>query len=455
MKKRVITLCSLYLMLGGTMTEVWAGDYLTNTNQSIGFLRNPSRDAAIDIDGVYYNPAGVSFLDEGWHFQFNWQSPHQKRDSRSSYGALFGANYLNPGTPEADGSASRLYKGRVHVPIQPSLYLAYNKNDWAFQFGFGIIGGGGTCEFKNGVGSFEALVGQMAKTTMEQMNVGFGGYSLDSYLKGKSYFFGTTLAAARKLNEKLSVSLGIRAIYAWNNYDGYIDNITFRMQTNPNDYTIVNYPNNYVLDCKQTGLGLAPIIGIDYKVNDYVNLAAKYEFRTPITVKADAKNNDAFNQMAGQRAAFANYLDEAETQMDLPGYLAVGVQVTPIEKLRLNAGYHMYFDRDTRQWSKDLVKDTNEFTLGAAYDLTDRIEVSAGYQKTMYDQSEANYSDLSFNLNSYSFGLGVGVKVTDKVKLNAAYFQTNYKDHTQTTAVSNIVYHRENRVFGVGVDVNF
>lgn len=448
MKKRVIALCSMCLMLGGMTTEVWAGDYLTNTNQSIGFLRNPSRDAAIDIDGVYYNPAGVSFLDEGWHFQFNWQSPHQKRDSRSSYGQLFGANYLNPGTAEADGSVSRLYKGRVHVPIQPSLYLAYNKNDWAFQFGFGIIGGGGTCEFKNGVGSFEALVGQMGMT---QMGAGFGGYSLDSYLKGKSYFFGTTLAAARKLNEKLSVSLGLRAIYAWNNYDGYIDNITFRTTTG----NIVNVPNNYVLDCCQTGLGVAPIIGVDYKVNDYVNLAAKYEFRTPITVKADAKNNDAFNQMAGQRAAFANYLDDAETQMDLPGFLAVGVQVTPIEKLRLNVGYHLYLDRDTRQWSKSLVKDTNEFTLGAAYDLTDCVEISAGYQKTMYDQSEANYSDLSFNLNSYSFGFGVGVKVTDKVKLNAAYFQTNYKDHTLSTQVSNITFHRENRVFGVGVDVNF
>ena len=274
---------------------------------------------------------------------------------------------------------------------------------------------------------------------------------MDSHLNGKSYYFGTTLAVARKLNEKLSVSLGVRATYAWNNYDGQIANITFRTTTG----NIINVPNSYVLDCTQTGLGVAPIIGVDYKVNDYVNVAAKYEFRTPITVKADASNNADFNNMAANRAAFANYLDGAETQVDMPSMLAVGVQVTPIEKLRLNVGYHMFMDRDTRQWTKDLMKDTHEITLGAAYDLTDRIEVSAGYQKTMYDQSEANYSDLSFNLSSYSFGLGVGVKVTDQVKLNAAYFQTNYKDHTQTTAVSNIVYHRENRVFGVGVDIDF
>ena len=39
-----------------------AGGLLTNTNQNIAFLRNPARDAAIGIDGVYSNPAGVVFL---------------------------------------------------------------------------------------------------------------------------------------------------------------------------------------------------------------------------------------------------------------------------------------------------------------------------------------------------------------------------------------------------------
>ena len=38
---------------------VFAGGILTNTNQSVHFLRNPARDAAIGLDGVYTNPAGV------------------------------------------------------------------------------------------------------------------------------------------------------------------------------------------------------------------------------------------------------------------------------------------------------------------------------------------------------------------------------------------------------------
>ena len=49
------------VMLAAT-TSATAGGILTNTNQSIDFLRNPARDAAIGLDGVYSTPAGVAFL---------------------------------------------------------------------------------------------------------------------------------------------------------------------------------------------------------------------------------------------------------------------------------------------------------------------------------------------------------------------------------------------------------
>ena len=53
------------VMLTAATTTTLAGGILTNTNQSIDFLRNPSRDAAIGLDGVYSNPAGVAFMPEG------------------------------------------------------------------------------------------------------------------------------------------------------------------------------------------------------------------------------------------------------------------------------------------------------------------------------------------------------------------------------------------------------
>ena len=248
--KRLLLLTAVLMAVAPV---VYAGDYLTNTNQSIRFLRNPSRTGAVGIDGVYYNPAGVSFMKEGWHFQFNWQSPHQTRTVYSNYGPLYGANYLNPGIAEADGSFSRKFTGKVDVLIQPSLFAVYNTGDWSFQFGFGILGGGGECKFKNGIGAFEALVGQMGR---QKMGAAFGGYSLNQYVEGKSFYYGVTMAAARKIGDKLSVSLGLRGIIASNHFKGGVDDITFRTVAG----TIIPADNEYILVCRQSGFGVSPII---------------------------------------------------------------------------------------------------------------------------------------------------------------------------------------------------
>ena len=40
------------LLLLAASETAFAGGLLTNTNQSIDFLRNPARDAAIGLDGV-------------------------------------------------------------------------------------------------------------------------------------------------------------------------------------------------------------------------------------------------------------------------------------------------------------------------------------------------------------------------------------------------------------------
>lgn len=427
-------------------SNAFAGGYLTNTNQSIYFLRNPARDASIGIDGVYYNPAGAAFLGEGFHLQFNWQNARQHRDAVANYGELFKYNYLNPA---ADGS--RKFKGDVKVPIQPSLFMLYNKGDWSYQLGFGVMGGGGGCNFDDGVGMFEALVGSGA---LNALGENFGGYSLNSTVEGKSYNFGLTLAAARKLTDKLSISFGLRALYATNSYKGSITNMKYRIKATGTENTLMP---DLELDCDQKGFGIAPIIGVDFQPTSWLNLAAKYEFRAPIKVKSEAHNNDAFNNLAATNPGFASYIDGAKTASDMPALLTLGAQISPIEKLRLNVGYHYYADLGTRQWSEtNIASNTNEILFGAEYDINDKFEVSAGYQKTMFDQTEANYSDMNFNLSSYSFGFGVGYRVTEKIKVNVAYFQTIYDDHTKTVPnTSTTTYSRTNRIIGVGIDFAF
>ena len=442
-KKSII---SAILLLSSA--SVFAGGILENTNQSVKFLRNPSQDGAIGIDGVYSNPAGVAFLNDGFHLEFNWMMVHQDRDTWSGYSSLFNYNINNADLPALNDKNQRKFEGDVDVPIQPSLFLAYNKNRWSFQFGFGFVGGGGGCEFKNGLGSFEALVGSMG---MNQLGATFAGYGMKSYMKGTSYDLGLTFAAARKITDKLSVSAGLRGIILMNNYEGYLRDIQFATVAG----TVMDIPTEYVLDCKQRCFGIAPIIGVDYKANDHWNFAAKYEFRTKLTAKTTSSNNDAFETLAGSQPSFKAYTDGAESAQDLPGYLTAGVQYLPIKSVRILGGYHHFFDVDTRQYSKDQVHDTNEMTFGAEWDITKHIEVSGGMQKTWYDLDDSFQSDANFILNSYSLGCGVGVNVSEKIKLNLAYFQTNYTNKTVETAQSLVKYRRTNRLVAVGVDINF
>ena len=53
---------------------VFAGGLLTNFNQSAQYQRMLSRNASLDVDAVFYNPAGLVKLENGWHFSLSSQS---------------------------------------------------------------------------------------------------------------------------------------------------------------------------------------------------------------------------------------------------------------------------------------------------------------------------------------------------------------------------------------------
>ena len=193
MKK--INVMLLSVMLTAATTTATAGGILTNTNQSIDFLRNPARDAAIGLDGVYSNPAGVAFLPEGFHLAFNWQYAHQTRTITSN-NPIFALGRKN------NGQTQKIFEGVADAPIIPSLQAAYNKGNWSVQFNFSVPGGGGKCEFADGLGSFESVVGSIS-TQLQPL--GATGYDMDGYMQGRQYYFGFQLGAAYKITKDLSV----------------------------------------------------------------------------------------------------------------------------------------------------------------------------------------------------------------------------------------------------------
>ena len=113
--KKILLIGAATLMVSN---PTFAGGILTNTNQHASFLRMIARGASIDIDGVYSNPAGLSFLPEdGFYLSLTGQSAYQTREITSTF-PLFQA---------VDGEGtSRLYKGTIglSLPVLPSPAVA-------------------------------------------------------------------------------------------------------------------------------------------------------------------------------------------------------------------------------------------------------------------------------------------------------------------------------------------
>ena len=520
-----------------------AGGILTNTNQSVNFLRNPARDAAIGLDGVYSNPAGVIFLGDGLHLGFNWQYAHQTR-TVTAQNELFALGYKN------NGQSVKEFQGVANAPIIPSLQAAYNTGNWSFQFNFSVPGGGGKCEFDKGIGSFETVVGAIANelhtTTgqLGQLTNLFGssvpkatGYDVDAYMKGKQFYFGLQLGAARKINEHLSVYAGVRLLYGTATYEARLNNIRvmdgdnsrtlpeffeemknglYKAGTNlaangpatyiaetatllekdgmpaeqalevakktitgaveelnklaePNSKLnekaekLAPYANGMNLKSDQEGWGIAPILGVDYKIGRF-NFAAKYEFKTRMRLK----NNSTLKAEEAIIPETKKFINGTKVPEDSPAQLALGAQWEVTPGVRLNAGYHHFYDKDAHwsEHSEKLLKNgTNEYLGGAEWDVTKKLQVSGGVQLTRYGLSDEYMKDMSFVVNSWTFGLGVGYNITDKVKVNVAYFQTNYEDYKMDTPQKNMEslelvipagknsFTRTNNVFGVGVEL--
>ena len=46
---------------------VFAGGFVTNTNQSAHYVRGIAREASTEVDAAYTNPAGTAFMKDGFH----------------------------------------------------------------------------------------------------------------------------------------------------------------------------------------------------------------------------------------------------------------------------------------------------------------------------------------------------------------------------------------------------
>ena len=466
MKKIVLT----FAALAATATS-FAGGLLTNTNQHAAFLRNPSRQAIIGIEGVYTNPAGVAFMPQGFHLGVTWQAAMQKRQMNVT-NDLYQYNVNNP-------HATRLFEGEATAPVIPSIQAAYVINDkWSVSANFAVAGGGGKCEFEQGLPMFEELIGgSLAKAG--------AGYSFNQNLTGEQYFYGLQLGATYKITENISVFGGVRGIMANSAYTGAITNImahtaegsvpgsaylngvsqkyaTLAAQTT--DATLAAQyaavaqtagtgaylmQKDFNLDCEQNAFGFQPIIGANFKFGK-LNIGAKYEFRAKINLENESKNS------ANVDLLMDAYADGKKVRSDIPALFTVGAQYEVTDNIRAMVGVNYYFDKDAKGSATAVSDDTYEITLGAEWDIDENWTVGIGGQRTQYGFADSDMTDTSFNISSYGLCVGGAYKFSEKLKLNFGYMHSFYDDHKFTNKNGTACnYTRKNDVVGVSLDFKF
>lgn len=463
MKYQKTTLAALLLAMA---TSTQAGGLLTNTNQNIAFNRNFARVGAIGIDGVYFNPAGVAFLDQGFHLSLNFQNVYQTRQITSAFSVPAFANtpYEYPftlnGGDKTDGS--KFYEGKASVPILPSFQVAYNKDKWSFQAGFGLTGGGGKASFNEGLPSFErqiailpALINQQLptfSTLLGQQETPATSYSMQSYMSGHQYNFGLQLGVAYKINENLSVFGGARFNYIYNKYEGNITNIS--ADVNGNNQNLYEYFGSKAKLLTEKAAALqAQAVAAKTQADAYqaqANAATDPTAKAQLQAAANQYAAGAQQASAGAKMVSAG-ADKLNSSKELvkDRYVEVsqrGWGITPILGIDYRTGkwnfaaryeFTTKFNienntkRDDTQKYENGVNTPNDIpgilALGAQYEVLKNLRVMAGYNHYFDKDARMDNNKQRFlKHNTQEFLAGVEWDINPTVTVSAGGQRTLY-----------------------------
>ena len=480
--KKIISVFSALVITGSLL----AGGLVTNTNQSALYTRLQSRNASTAIDAVYYNPAGLTKLANGFHFGLNNQTVGQTQTITTAY------DYLN-GSPKE-------YIGKVSAPVFPSVYAAFKTGKLALSLGFNPVGGGGGATYEHGLPSFEMQVANLVPMLVAQLTPldqaifggtgtdpnfnGISGYGADIYFKGSSIYFGLQANASYEINDMLSVAVGGRYVMATNKYTGYIQDVTI---TAPEVYGGVQAPGDYLrtvattvsamvpataatlnataaylddattveADAIMKGTGITPIVSVNFApVGDLINIGLKYEFKTKLDMTTTV--NDG-------KDAEGMFIQDSVSSADIPAMLALGVDIKPIERLLITGSFNYYFDKAVDyvpSSESEISKNFIEAALGLQVGLTDQLFVSAGWLTTITGVGYDYQSDMRYSLNTNTFGGGFGFKVNNMIDINLGGSYTFYKQGSKEAysggaGVATDIYDKNTWVAAIGLDFHF
>lgn len=358
MKKKII--------LGGFLISINAfglGGVNILTTPTTSGMGNPVQQAEVSVDSVFYNPAALSFLEEGSHFGIGMaiSKPDYKQTIRG---------------PGGHKSSEVTVTNNQYLLNGQYIYL---KDKRAYYIGIGSMGQGGFLDAPTS--------GQATSNT-----------ELD-YLAP-----GVVFGVSQRVTDKLSLSIGGRYTYVYQEvkYDSGL-------------------PNGTSPDLELKGSGIAPEIGIYYRVTPKIDLSAKYLFRTKIDQRASGSPQVA--------------VDSAPSRNDYPAVLTTGTSYKINDKNKVYLGYNYIFE-DTKYVygagdEKEKYGDTKEYMIGYKIILNEKFSINLGY--TYVDRGSNGDPKSIQELDAQVYGVSLEFQQNDSTKYTIALSRNDYDSYNSST----------------------
>ncbi|HPW52186.1 MAG TPA: hypothetical protein PKV85_07500, partial [Spirochaetota bacterium] len=276
-----------------------------------------------------------------------------------------------------------VYESTKPSPIVPNFYAIYKKENYAVFVGAGLIAGGGSVDYKDGVPAM--ILTGVAKPPVDKLLFQNGN------LKGSSLYYFGSAGGSYALNENLSISLTARFVYAEK---------TFKGEANYLKPSAGYAPTSLEVDAEKTAKGIGGIIGMTFK-NDGMILAARFETPTRLNFKTKVHDGKSFDTM---------FEDGSKQRYDLPAMIGLGGSYT-IDKLMISASFDGFLigltNYDDDGYSEDYDPFGYEVSASAEYAvIPDFLKVSAGYMYANVGGNSDTYNDFDYSLDSHSVGIG-------------------------------------------------
>lgn len=447
MIKKIITFCAT---LPVAFSFAQQANLYTIPNQSAHFIRMPSRAASMEVDAVFFNPAGTTKLEDGFHFSLNNQILNQITELETSY-VFYNENPLN-------------YPGKVTGFFFPSFMLAYNVKKISFHGAFMMIGGTGGVKYQSlplsdrGISDIPEVLKYSFLNEMDQnvfnetgINPNYSNitdYRYNFLNKGLGYSPGMQAGLAYEINKYISVSADFRLARQVVSSEGYVKDIEIYNQdhggwqgasdllrtvaTEQNAPSFDLYANVYdelsadrLINVRQRGGGITPIFGLSLNPTDKLNIGLKYEHRTNTTLTTKVINDEDGGGV---------FTDKEKVRSDLPGFLAMGVGYQFTEKLRVHLGSRLFFSKNVDLNGREQYIDGNYFELESAleYRIANKWWISGGYTYIRPNVQLAYQNDVDFMLPGHTGAMGFKFKASDEVSFNVGGMFTHFTSQTAT-----------------------